>query len=117
MTDDDSGCVSEFSQLLEIDFEDNDFFDFANVFTPNGDGRNDFFRAVIPDRYQDVVTTVSFKVFDRRGQLLYDNASPQGWDGTVNGTPVPEDVYAYFIEIDIEDCQVVSDKGNVTLVR
>ncbi len=115
--DDDSGCVSQFSQSLDVDFENNDFFDFANVFSPNGDGRNDFFRAVIPDRYQDVVTTVSFKVFDRRGQLLYDNASPQGWDGTVNGTPVPEDVYAYFIEIDIQDCQVVSDKGNVTLVR
>ena len=117
VTDDVSGCVSEFTQQIDVTLEENDFFSFANVFTPNGDGRNDFFRAVIPDIYQDVVTTLSFKIFDRRGQLLYDNASPDGWDGTVNGTPVPEDVYAYFIEIDIQDCQVVSDKGNVTLVR
>ena len=63
------------------------------------------------------MTTSSFKVFDKWGQLIYDNANNVGWDGTYKGKALPPDVYAYFLEVDIDNCKVVQDKGNVTLIR
>ena len=78
---------------------------------------NDKFRIVIPERYLDVVTVTAFKVFDRWGQLLYDRVDPEGWDGYYQGQRSPEDVYAYYLEAEIESCKVVSSKGSVTLVR
>lgn len=114
--DSDSGCEDELTKDIPITAE-NEFYDFANVFSPNGDGRNDYFRAVIPQRYQEYVTPTSFKIYDKWGQLIYDNEDVAGWDGTYKGKALPPDVYAYFIEIDIEACKVVHDKGNVTLIK
>lgn len=117
VNDSQSGCESQKTLQVDITPEENDFYDFANVFTPNGDGRNDLFRAVIPDKYRDVVSTRALKVYDRRGQLIYDNEVTDGWDGTSFGHVVPPDVYAFFIEIEIQDCKTVTHQGNVTLVR
>ena len=112
-----SGCTSTFSQDVDVSLAPNDFYGFANTFTPNADGRNDLFRPVVPENYKDVVTINTFQIYDRRGQLIYDNEDPEGWDGTRNGRPLAEEVYAFFIEMEIQDCKVVQEKGNVTLVR
>jgi gliding motility-associated-like protein len=63
-------------------------------------------------------------VFDRWGGILFSTDDPaSGWDGTANGTPVPNDVYVwrmrYRFQID-ENGQVGEEHeqlGHVTVLR
>lgn len=69
-------------------------YSLPNVFTPNGDGDNDWF---IPFPYQ-YVDSVDCKIFNRWGNLLFETNDPDiWWDGTAmeSGEPVPEGVYYY----------------------
>jgi len=69
-------------------------FYIPDAFSPNGDGRNDVFRAQGAD-----ILTFDMKIFDRWGELLFEStALDKGWDGTRNGSPVSNDVYVYVVE-------------------
>ncbi len=84
------------------------------VFTPNGDGTNDTFKVYATEG----VEVLTFKVFNRWGQLVYDNEDGKAeWDGLQNNQPAPADVYVYIIEIKLGDGQIVVEKNNVTLLR
>ena len=61
-----------------------------------------------------------FRVFNRWGQLLYDNEHPEiGWDGTYKGTPQPSDVYFYQIVLsrEIGPEESIAFEGEVSLLR
>lgn len=111
------GCESSVTKTVSLSDIDIEFYKFPNVFSPNGDGRNDEFKPFIPDDYKEVVKINTFKVFDRWGQLIHDDTDLNGWDGNFRGAEMPLDVYAYFIEMDIKDCKVVKQKGNVTIIK
>jgi gliding motility-associated-like protein len=66
-----------------------------NVFTPNGDGKNDVWNIDGLDDFPDV--TVS--VFNRWGDLMFesDKGYTKSWDGTYNGTASPAATYYYII--------------------
>ncbi len=82
-----------------------------NAFTPNGDGRNDFFDFPVREFY-DIRT---FQVFNRWGQKIYDNDTPAtGWDGTFNGNEAASEVYIYIFETTNDECVF---RGNVSLIR
>jgi gliding motility-associated-like protein len=93
--------------------------DVPNVFTPNNDGVNDFFNVVVTEDRIATLDVVSFRVYNRWGQLIYDNEDPiQGWDGTFNGEPQPTEAYFYQIEVLYPNGQVAGQfQGNVTLLR
>ncbi len=87
----------------------------ADAFTPNGDGTNDYFNLIVK---RGNVVIDKMQIFNRWGQLLYDNEDPnQGWDGTFNGTLQPSDVYIYIVEITqgINEKKLI--KGDVSLIR
>lgn len=85
-----------------------------NAFTPNGDGRNDFFNVVS----KGSVEIVEFRVYNRWGKLVYDNNDPtNGWNGQDNGNPAPSDVYAYYIIVRYPDGSEFIEQGDVTLIR
>ncbi len=64
-----------------------------NVFTPNGDGKNDEFRVM----YRSIVEFHCW-VYNRWGHLVYEWTDPaKGWDGTINGRPAAESAYFYVI--------------------
>lgn len=64
-----------------------------NVFTPNGDGKNDEFRVA----YRSIKEFHCW-VYNRWGKLVFDWTDPaQGWDGTINGRPAAEGAYFYVI--------------------
>ena len=94
---------------------------FPNVFSPNGDAFNQTFnitRVLDPEHDDDEVEVIAFKVYDRWGELLYNNSDPvNGWNGFYKGAIVPADIYAYYIEISINGCQAKSKKGNVTVIK
>ncbi|MCJ8167380.1 gliding motility-associated C-terminal domain-containing protein [Pontibacter sp. E15-1] len=81
----------------------------ANIFTPNGDGKNDFFE--VPNLPSEFCTAVfkSIRVYNRWGKEVYANTSSNfKWDGK----DVNDGVYFYVI-----DYQSSKFRGSVTIVR
>ena len=84
-----------------------------NAITPDGDGVNDVFRVVPFEGFEMVA---SLTVYDRWGEIVYENYGAVEWDATIDGQPAPSDVYVYIIEI---LCAGTEDKliGDVTVIR
>ena len=91
--------------------------DIPNVFTPNGDGLNDYFfpRTLLTSG----LTSFSMKIFNRWGQEIFATTTTdgRGWDGKLNDVPQPEGVFVYIIEATFKDGQHEHRQGNVTLLR
>jgi gliding motility-associated-like protein len=88
------GCISEKEMTV---FVENQLF-IPNLFTPNNDGQNDFFKI-----YGAGIKEIEFKVFTRGGKLLYstnsvEEAYGKGWNGKFNGNPVESGVYVWSIK-------------------
>lgn len=87
-----------------------------NAFTPNGDGRNDTFRALGVN-----ISNYRMQVFNRWGELIFVSYDPSsGWDGTRNGTPCAGDMYVWsvYYESDaLEETFRETVKGTVMLIR
>jgi gliding motility-associated-like protein len=65
-----------------------------DAFTPNGDGVNDEFKAKTG---QDL-TEFSMVVYNRWGEVVFKtNDIRVGWNGTMNGNPLPQDSYVWRI--------------------
>jgi len=89
-------------------------FDVPNAFTPNNDDTNDNFNITSVGN----VEIVDFLVYNRWGQLVYDNDTPDtGWDGTIDGEAAPSDVYSYKIRVRLPDGEETLLSGDVTLIR
>ncbi len=112
-----TGCKDVFTDTLQLE-DVTDFLSFPNVFSPNNDGVNDYFTVAVKKPFQDFVKVKTLRVYNRWGKLIYDNDNPTlGWDGKFDGVEAPVEVYAYFMEVEIKDCNNKSRKGNVTIVR
>ncbi len=112
-----SGCVDDYQEEIILQ-EQNTGFGMPNMFTPNDDNTNDFFNWVPQGIDASEIDVITFRVYNRWGNLVYDNDTPStGWDGMHLQSQAPTDVYAYYIELNITDCGVKSKKGNVTLIR
>ncbi|MFN0176022.1 MAG: LamG-like jellyroll fold domain-containing protein [Saprospiraceae bacterium] len=91
-----------------------------NVFTPNGDGFNDFFTIFSDDGVRQIL---SLKIFNRWGGQIYQtqniktNDEPRGWDGTFKGQELNIDVFVWVAQIEFIDGQIIQMSGDVTLVR
>ncbi len=87
-----------------------------NLFSPNGDGRNDFFS--INGRLE-AVKQFEILVFDRWGELVYESRDQHfAWDGFYTGTDAPSDVYVYVMKVTfINNFTQKIYKGSVTLLR
>ncbi len=81
------------SRSNEIVLEQVPFIYAPNAFTPNGDGINDYW--TISSNY---VKDGSVAVYNRWGQEIFNGSIYNWWDGTFNGTKVPEGVYVFRIE-------------------
>lgn len=105
------GCTDTMSTTISI----NPFNDYLNlivpnVFTPNGDGRNDCFQISVGNNLEPCV---QLTIFDRWGLKMYDNENGLCWDGNgPSGKECPDGTYFYLVK--------VSDKGlhgSLTLIR
>jgi len=87
-----------------------------NAFTPDGDGRNDVFKVegarLSPNDF-------SLMIFDRWGMKVFEAKDPSAsWDGTLEGSPVPNDVYVWQVTVRFEGhIEVEKLRGHVTVVR
>ncbi len=93
-------------------------YDLPNVFTPNGDGMNDYF-IPLPYRY---VKDIDIKIYDRWGLLMFETSNPAIlWDGRSKSTKqvCSDGVYFYTCivnEIRVEGIKPRVIKGFIQLI-
>ena len=106
------GCVDTVKYIVYAQEEIAVFY--PNSFSPNGDGKNDYFQP-LGASLEDYEMTI----WNRWGELVYSGNSKSSWNGMIlNGSsPAPEGVYVFRIDLksDKFDKKVVT--GNVTLIR
>ena len=84
-----------------------------NIFSPNGDGKNDELRV-----YSNFIKSMEWVVYDRLGEKIFESIDPAvGWDGTFQGQRVQPGLYVYYLRVVLITDEVISRQGNVTLVR
>jgi gliding motility-associated-like protein len=110
-----TGCTAEISESIIVQ---RPIIDVPNVFTPNGDQDNEFFD-IVHQGARELLIIDEFKVYNRWGQLIYDNDTPAtGWDGNFNDRPQPTEAYFYMIRVLFKNGEEAAKfQGNVTLVR
>jgi gliding motility-associated-like protein len=85
-----------------------------NVFTPNGDLINDFFRPVLSFTPQKYHLTIS----DRRGKILFEtNDYLEEWDGSQRGKSNTNGVFLWFLETTTPSGNSITKTGTVTIVK
>ncbi|ULQ55081.1 gliding motility-associated C-terminal domain-containing protein [Flavihumibacter rivuli] len=84
-----------------------------NAFTPNGDNKNDRFRFTAVGMRK----LHYFRIYNRLGQLLFDNTSNIGWDGKLNGLDQPAGNYVWMISGEDNNGKAYVQKGSFILVR
>lgn len=115
---DPNGCQSIDS--LSIVVQKNRPLFIPNSFSPNADGSNDYFTIYGGLSARSIRV---LRVFDRWGELLFEGkdlplgSEPLGWDGTFKGDPLPSAVYVYYGEVEFIDGEVLTVKGDVSLLR
>ena len=109
---DDLDCQNSSTQIINISASL--LFYSPNVFSPNGDGINDYFNV-------SVVGQDDFEllIFDRWGKQLFTTKDPnEGWDGTYqNGDEVPQDVYMYKVFMSNSGLGEKVEKGRVSIIK
>jgi gliding motility-associated-like protein len=85
------------------------------AFTPNGDGRNDYFRPV----YRCPIYEYTMSIYNRWGERVYFTTDPQvAWTGRVNGKTADIGTYVWIMDYkEVETRIPVHKTGTVTLVR
>lgn len=116
-----AGCTAVDSLLFSISTEDSYHIFAPNAFSPNGDGIND--RFTIFSNGLEVETIEVFQVFDRWGNMLYEesgilpNDMTQGWDGQYRDRPVDMGVYIYRVDVRFIDGMQKTFTGSISAVR
>lgn len=106
------GCSDEYA-LGPFHIVPNGALYFPNVFTPNGDGRNDEFMAV-----GQGVAIFRMTIFDRWGkEIVTYNSIYDRWDGKSKGQDCPEGVYTYVVYYRLNNDAEKKMGGTITLIR
>ncbi len=106
------GCTA--SDSITIEVFGNSTLIFPNVFTPNGDGKNDIFYFKAEN-----MESLECTIFNRWGQLMYSWSTPKGyWDGrTTAGKEAPAGTYFFTMKAKGLDGKEYDQKGSFILIR
>lgn len=103
------GC--ETTMMFTVGFNNSGIYGIPNAFTPNG--KNPHFKPIV----ENGVIIKEFMIFNRWGQLMYNETDGNGWDGNANGKAQPQDTYVYIGRLEMPDGEVIEVKGELLLVR
>jgi gliding motility-associated-like protein len=85
-----------------------------NVFTPNNDLVNDFFRPVLSFTPVEYYLLIS----DRQGKKLFESRNfNEEWDGTHNGTHLSQGVCLWFLKVTAPSGRTISRTGTITIIN
>lgn len=107
-----NGCKDTLTSTVYIE-EPYQLF-IPNVFSPNGDNINDYFRVI-----SGCINQLEVDIYDRWGNYVYGYNDKTGkWDGTRNSNKKADDsVYYYIVKVTDRDNKVEIYTGTVTLIR
>lgn len=114
--EDDRGCTAtaEITVIVKQQFA----VYAPNVFSPNGDGFNDYFSLYGGEELSQIN---ELNIYNRWGNLVYTQRAvaigSQSWDGSFEGLALPEGVYIFQAEITGTNGRTESLTGEVTLIR
>ncbi|MCC7297433.1 MAG: gliding motility-associated C-terminal domain-containing protein [Bacteroidia bacterium] len=114
-----TGCKDSIIKAININKDSLQDVFLANVFTPNGDTKNECFRVFGLSKYCD---DAELKIFNRWGERVFftDDLS-ECWNGTVNnlGVELPEGTYFYQVFLFKKGIKKVDKivSGSITLIR
>lgn len=107
------GCLDDAVRLVEIDPDV--MFYIPNAFSPNDDGRNDYFRGYGEGVKWD---TYELFVYNRWGEEIFYTADIENpWRGWFKDKEAPNDVYVWMIRIYDQNGDLHTYRGHVSLVR
>lgn len=105
-------CKVQDTVIVNVDVNCGDFF-IPNVFSPNGDGLNDYINV-----HGRCISTFNLQIFNRWGEKVFETSSlSESWDGTFRGLNMDTGVFIYKADGVSIDGQSFKLKGNITLIR
>lgn len=107
------GCIDTTIKYIKV--ENSSTINVPNVFTPNGDGKNDLFLVEIKN-----ISEINLTIFDRWGLVMFECADKNklNWDGkTKQGNFVTDGEYFYIINAKGFDNQKHNLKGTVNVFK
>ncbi len=105
------GCIASDTILIKEECLDDVLL--PNTFTPNGDGKNDFFFAVGLN-----VTSFHLQIFDRWGEKIFESDDMTiPWDGIYKNHVLEEDVYVWLMQFSIDKKSTRQKSGRVLLMK
>jgi len=113
-----NGCINTDKMTVLVICNDKNIF-IPNTFSPNNDGVNDWFYP----RGTGLFKIQGMRIFNRWGEMVFQKANltpndpTAGWNGRYNGRLLTTDVYTYLIEIVCENSEILTFKGNITLIQ
>lgn len=90
------------------------------AFSPNGDDNNGRYTLYAGE---DAVNIRLFRIFDRWGNMVYENANFKpndpafGWDGALDGMPMDPAVFVFYAEVEFSDGTIEVAEGDLMLMR
>ncbi|MFN0176770.1 MAG: gliding motility-associated C-terminal domain-containing protein [Saprospiraceae bacterium] len=115
---DSAGCTARDEIVIIVDKEKRLFI--PNVIKPSSDGQNNIVSVFAGE---EVSKVRSMRIFDRWGELLFENFNflPNdptfGWSGQAKGQDVSPGVYVYVVEVEYVNGETEVFSGDVTVVR
>lgn len=86
-----------------------------NVFSPNGDGENDYWKPYISPV---CVKYIEVSIYDRWGGVVYQSIDPKfQWDGTFRGQRFNTGVFYYQLKIYLFNGEILYRKGTITIIN
>ena len=118
MVVDSNGCVAEDKIWIKVKGKPDVYV--PNIFTPDGDGLNDYFYIRTGSGVKNINRLM---IYDNWGEKLFDkknlriNVPIDGWNGKFKGRNVRSGVYVYVFELELEDDSIYRIAGDVTIIK
>jgi len=118
MLRDSAGCEREFSVNVRVE-DCEPSLEMPNVFTPNGDNVNDYFRPIAVNR----VYNFQLRIYNRQGRMVYEfegdpeDASWRGWGWSTGAENAPVGTYFWAVRYNDIWGRIRREQGTVTLLR
>ena len=85
-----------------------------SAFTPNNDGLNDEFKALVFGQ----ILSFRLQVFNREGQLVFQTTDPsKGWNGGYKGMSYSTATFVWQCSYQLEGRKPEHQKGTITIIR
>lgn len=113
-----NGCSDEDALWIEVIGKPDVYI--PNIFTPNGDGVNDYFYMKSGSGIKSISKLM---IFDRWGEKVFEkknlkqNVPNDGWNGKYKGKNVQAGVYVYQFILELENGLIENLSGDITILK